>query len=476
MKRWIILAVIVAVLAGAGVGARHLWQSRMRAEAVREGVPPRPSLDGWPAEFAARVESCEQRIAGNQDALRALGELGQLYHANGFYAEASTCYHALLQADPKNARWPHAFASILAGYGKLEEAAVLWRQAVALAPTYMPARLRLGDVLLKDNKLDEAAAVYAEALRQDPRQPYALLGMGRVHFARSEWAQARGPLEQAAALTNQKLAYDLIPTVYERLGENARAAAMRGRAKAFGSYADTPDPWLDEMLLACFDTYRLAVASGAAKHGGDRRLAMQMLDRALALSPNSAPVHFQLGLNYLETKEYSKARHHLERCTQLAPDMGDGWIHLSILLATVGDRAASERILAEGLARNPASPGLNLERAKRLAAAGKHEEAIAAYRESFRLRPDEAAPLISVATILINLGREDEAIAELRRAVEAEPDFPPALSILAFHAISVGDRAEADVWLGRIDLQPRVTAPERERLVAAYRAKFGTAP
>lgn len=476
MKRWIILGVVAVVLAGAGMGGWQLWQVRARATAVREAVPPRPALDGWPAEFAARVDSCEQRIARDQDALRALGELGQLYHANGFYAEASACYHGLLRADPKNARWPHAFASILAGYGKLEEAAVLWRQAVALAPTYMPARLRLGDVLLKDNQLDEAAAIYQEALRQDPRQPYALLGVGRVHFARGEWARARDPLEQAASLTNQKLAYDLLPTVYERLGDNARAAAMRGRAKAMGSYADTPDPWLDEMLLACFDTYRLAVASGAAKHGGDRRLAMQMLERALALSPESAPVHFQLGLNFLETKEYTKARHHLEQCTRLAPDMGDGWIHLSILLATVGDRAGSERILAEGLARNPGSPGLHLERAKRLADAGRHEEAIAAYRESFRLRPDEAGPLISIATILINLGREDEAVAELRRAVEAEPDFPPALSILAFHAISIGDRSEAEIWLRRIDLQPRVTQAERERLVGAYRAKFGTSP
>lgn len=476
MKRPVLLGILVAALAGAAVAGLALWRGQQRAAALRDGVPERPALSGWPAELGQRIDASMAGLRAGEEPVRALGELGLLYHANGFYAEASTCYHALLQVDPDNPRWPHAFASILAGYGKLEEAAGLWRETVDLAPGYMPARLRLGDVLLKANRLDEAAKVYQEALRLDPRQPYAHLGLGRVHVARGQWQEAREPLEQAASLSDQRLAYDLLPTVYERLGEHARALAMRGRSKAAGSYADTPDPWLDEMMLACYDTYRLAVAGGAAKHGGNRRVALQLLERARSLSPESAPVHFQLGLMYLETKEYTKARPHLEQCTRLAPDMADGWIHLSILLATVGDRAASERVLADGLARCPSSPGLHLERGHRLAAAKRHDEAIAAYRESFRLRPDEAAPLLSIATILFDQGRDAEAVAELRRALEAEPFFPPALSILAFHAITVGNRTEALEWLEQIELQPRVTRSDRERLTAAFREKFGSPP
>jgi tetratricopeptide (TPR) repeat protein len=222
------------------------------------------------------------------------------------------------------------------------------------------------------------------------------------------------------------------------------------------------------MMLACYDTYRLAVAGGAAKHGGNRKVALQLLERARQISPDSAPVHFQLGIMYLETKEYSKARPHLEQCTRLAPDMADGWIHLSNLLATVGNRAESERVLAEGIARCPNSPGLQLEQAHRLAAAGQPEAAVAAYRESFRLRPDEAAPLFSIAKIRFEQGRDAEAVEELKRALDTEPDFP--------HAITVGNQADARAWLARIDLQPRVTRAERDNLLAAYREKFGAAP
>jgi len=477
MKRPVLVAIIAVVAAASAVGGYMYWRAQARVAAVREGVPARPDLSAWPAELASRIDACTRRVeSGGDDAVRALGELGQLYHANGFYAEASVCYHALLRADPANARWPHAFASILAGYGKVDDAIVLFRQAADLAPGYVPSRLRLGDVLLKANRLDEAAKVYREILQIEPRQAYAHLGLGRILMAQGDWTGARDALERAASLSNDRLAYDLLPTVYERLLDTERAATLRGRIKAAGSYADAPDPWLDEMMLACYDTYRLAVAGGAAKHGGDRKVALQLLERARQISPDSAPVHFQLGIMFLETKEYSKARPHLEQCTRLAPDMADGWIHLSNLHATVGNRAESERVLAEGLARCPQSPGLQLEKAHRLAAAGRTDEAIAAYHESFRLRPDEAAPLFSVAKIHFEQGRDAEGIAELERALQAEPGFPPALSILAYHAITTGDQAGARLWLERVRQQPRVTRSERDQLVKAFTDRFGSPP
>ena len=476
MKRPLLVAIVCLAAAAAGAGGYLLWQSRSRAAAIAEGIPERPDLAGWPEEFRNRIETCTARIETGEDPLRALAELAQLYHANGFFSEASICYHALLRAEPKNPRWPHAFASILAGYGRIAEAATLWRRTVELAPGYLPARLRLGDVLLKDNRLDEASEVYASVLAIDARQPYAHLGVGRIHVARGAWDQARGPLEQAAALSGNRLAYDLLPTVYERLGNERRARELRGMSKASGAFADVPDPWLDDMMLLCYDTYRLAVAAGAAQHGGDRRVAMQLLERARALSPESAPIHFQLGNMYLATKEYTKARPHFEQCTRLAPDMADGWIRLSSLLALVGNRAESERVLAEGFKHCPSSPGLHLERARRAAEARDYEAAIRDYRESFRLRPDEAGPLLSIARIYFDLNRNAEGVAELQRALEAEPGYPPALSALTLHAIVSGDRAGARAWLRRLELQPRVTSEDREHLLATFREKFGEDP
>ena len=127
--------------------------------------------------------------------IAALGELSRLYHANGFFAEACQCYQALLQADGADPLWPYRFATIVAGYGQLADALPLLRRAVSLAPDYIPARIRLGDTLLKMNQKAEAGAAYAAVLDREPNNPYALLGLARLDVDAGRWAEARERLE-----------------------------------------------------------------------------------------------------------------------------------------------------------------------------------------------------------------------------------------------------------------------------------------
>ena len=89
------------------------------------------------------------------------------------------CYSALQSLEPKNPRWPHLHATILAGYGEADQALVLWRQVILLAPDYVPARLRMADCLLKANRPTEAADVYAAVLKLSPTQAHAMFGLAR---------------------------------------------------------------------------------------------------------------------------------------------------------------------------------------------------------------------------------------------------------------------------------------------------------
>mgnify|MGYP005859221749 CR=1 FL=1 len=152
------VAITAAVVAGL------YWAGQVRqGRLLAESVPARPDLAGWPVELVQRVDAAEARLAAGSDP-RALGALGSLYCANGFLSEAAQCYQGLVELEADEPRWPHRLAHILAGYGRVAEAIPLWRRTLDLAPDYMPARLRLGDALLKDNQTDEAAAVYAAAL------------------------------------------------------------------------------------------------------------------------------------------------------------------------------------------------------------------------------------------------------------------------------------------------------------------------
>jgi tetratricopeptide (TPR) repeat protein len=471
------LRTTIFLVAGIAVGVMGwlAFRASQTAAIVGPGVPEVPDLSSTPSVFQERVAAADSQAGSFWRARGGLIELSRLYHANGRLAEATQCYDVLQQLEPDEPRWPHLHATILAGFGQADEAAALWQRVIELAPDYLPARLRLGDIQLKSNRAAEAAANYQEALRLKPDEPYALLGLARLDLEAERWDDARRRLETVVSKSRFTLGYDLIVTLYERLGLNDRAAAIRASAKASGAYRDGPDPWLDELIADCYDSYRLATIAGLEVR--DRRVAegMSLLRRAIEVSPDDVSARFQLGTLALNQGDIATAREQLQRCTTLAPDFSDGWAWLSDLQAKQGEMQASDRTLAEGLRHCPQSPGLHLMRARRLRDAGRTGEAIVSFETSARLRPNEPDAYLELGTMLLKLGRDAQALRLFQRALDAEPGNPQAIGILTFAAINKGDRAEADRWMQQVRNQPRVAREQASALHAAYQQKFGRA-
>lgn len=472
-KSTIGLGLLAVVLLGGGGGAYYWQQAQQRAEIFSTAVPLVPDLSNWPAPMRQRVEAAERRLA--QTPIEGLAELSRLYHANGFLAEAAQCYTGLEQLDSREARWFHLHALILAGYGDTEPALRRWLRAVKLAPDYVPARLRLGDVYLKRSDRAAAAGVYRAILADHPREPYAQLGLARCEFDAGHWDAARQLLEPLVAQSDYILGYDLIVTVYEQLGMPDQARAVRARVRESGAYRDPTDAWSDALADDCYDVYSLSLASGAAQRNSDYALAYRRLDQALALAPDQATLHFQLGNLHKNLKAYSKARQSFERCAQLKPDFSDAWILLSVLCETVGDRAAADRAMMEGLKHCPASAGLQMQNAQRLVRDGHLEESIPLFRESIRLRPNEAEAYLKLADVLRPLGRKNEEKEVIAGALRAEPGHPGALAIRAMNSIIEGDELGARQNIRFLQNQPRTLPKMLDALLALYKQQFGRA-
>ncbi|MBL9188690.1 MAG: tetratricopeptide repeat protein [Opitutaceae bacterium] len=457
----------VAIGAGAALviaAGAWVWHDQAQRAVLRAHRPLRPALAGELAE----------RIAGAERA--GLAALGQLYHANGFLPEAAQCYRGLAQAEPRNAKWPHRLAAIYAGAGRLEDAAMLWQRTLRLAPDYTPARIRLGDVLLKLNRPSEAAAAYAAVLAIEKENAFALAGLARLDLAAGRAAAAREKLERAAAASGGRIGADLLATAHEQGGDAARAAAIRARAKASGAFHDPADPWLDEIMDDCLDAYRLTVAAGFADHAGDAARAQRLITRALQIAPGDAAAQFQSGLLALKRGDAAAARAAFEACVRVAPDFSDGWLRLVELHSAARNEPAAAQALAAGLARNPDSGALLAEQARRLAAAGRTADAVEFYERSLGARPDDADTAVKLAGAYFRIERMPEGVAALQRALAAEPDHPGALTTLTLHAIGAGDEAAARAWLGRVRTQVRVPAAMAQELGAEFRRKFGREP
>lgn len=471
-KTRVIVAFVVIVL---GAAVTTIWLQRADAhhQVIAQAVPNVPDLSAASPALRSRIEDATNQIAQSHGSIAGLAELSRLYHANGFLAEAAQCYQGLEQLQASEPQWPHRHAAILAGYGDIEPALVLWQRAVKLAPTYLPARIRLADAFLKINQTEKAAAAYQEVLRQHPNDPYALLGLARLDWEGGRLDQARERLENVVNQTNFELGYDLIVSVYERLGLIERANAIRGTKKASGAYREITDPWMDALLADCFDPYRLTLAAGLADRNGDSPTAIQLLERAIQLAPQDVAGRFQLGGLYLQRGELKSAVQQFTSCTSIAPDFADAWIYLADAFERLSDATSAYRAILTGLEHCPDSPGLHLARARQLRKGKQTEEAGDEFKISIRLRPNEAAAYVELGSMYIEIERVADGVEQLRKALEAEPEHPGALSILAFHAIASRDETEARLWLIRVKRQPRVSKEQAETLFTDYRQTFG---
>lgn len=466
----IVWSAALVVLAVALLSGCWWWsQERVRRE-VAAAVPAIPVLGDAQKQLTDALEAATRRALDRRTAADGLGELARLYHANGYFQEALYAYETLERIEADEPRWLHLAALILAGFGDFDPAMERWERVMALAPDYLPAQLRLAEGALKTNQPEASMQRYQQILQRWPDEPYALLGLARLDFEQGKWEAALPRLEKVVRLTDYALGYDLIVNVYERLGRQRDADAVRAKMKASGAYRDPPDPWFDALIDVCFDPYRIAIAAGARK---DPEEARQLLLRAIALAPDEVAYRLQLVTLYTDEKNYGAALAELEEMTRRAPTFADGWARMSALQKGLGDEGAAARTLQIGLRHCPDSPSLRLMWGSLLRLAGRLDEALVELHRSIELRPNEAAAYVEAAHVHVARGELERGVEYLNRAVQAEPDNPGALIFLAFHAISTGNKPEADRWMYRVSQQPRVEPEPAARLIAAYRAKFG---
>ncbi|MEO7414828.1 MAG: tetratricopeptide repeat protein [Opitutaceae bacterium] len=469
-KHRMLLALVLAV-AGLAIAWRAAVMMRRHSVAAL-AIPARPELSAWPAELTEKIAAAEKSAGGYFRVVPGMAALSRLYHANGFYAEAGQCYEGLQQLERREARWAHLKAAIAAEFGRLEEALPAERRAVQLAPAYLPARLRLGDILLKSNQTAPAAEAYAAALQREPGNPYALLGLAKCALARGDWAAAREHLRENVKLHPDFVgALSLLVTVSEHFQDEREAASLRA-AIGRREFNDLNDPWVESLADDCFDPYRLSVAAALAKFAGDNVAARRWLERAVELAPTAGAYRRQLGKLLFQSRELLPARQQLEKAVALAPADSDAWILLVEILTAGKDVPAAQRALAAGLAACPQSPALHHLSGQKLSAQGRNGEAITEFQTAKTLRPNEANAYVDLALVYLRLERIEEAMAEMRAALAVQPGHALAMSVLARFAIDTGDEAAARHWIQQLREQQRLPPNDLNALVMQFQQQF----
>jgi tetratricopeptide (TPR) repeat protein len=109
---------------------------------------------------------------------------------------------------------------------------------------------------------------------------------------------------------------------------------------------------------------------------------------------------------------------------------GDFWINKE-LAATLGDQRCRQweeeaRFATAASVLRPQSPGAMNDLGGALVDKGSLDEAIAAYKEAIRLKPDFAQVYNNLGGALVDKGSLDEAVAAYKEAIRLKPDFAEA--------------------------------------------------
>lgn len=215
---------------------------------------------------------------------------------------------------------PELWFYLGAVHGSLGDAAsaeTSFRQAIALRPDFLQARLNLGNALKEQGRFGDAANEYRAAIGLAPQHAPAWCALGHVLTAQGKLPEA----EQAA-----RRAIELAPNAAESyivLGSVRLATKEPAEATQLFSEALRRDPNSVSALV------NLGLAHKTAGRLAD---AKTFLQRALAVQPRLPEAHYTLGLIYISEKNLDQAESEFYRTLDQNPRSVDAFEQLGALL------------------------------------------------------------------------------------------------------------------------------------------------
>lgn len=211
----------------------------------------------------------------------------------GALEQAQILYGQALEQDPGNLAVLNNLGVISKRRECYTEATAYFQQALAAAPGDAPANYNLGNILLARQQYQEAAECFHRALRREPEQARLLNGLGNAF-------RGLGRTEEAKALYLRAVALD---SGYVESLDNLGAIALEAKR------------------------YREATAH---------------FNAVLSLRPDYAKTYYHLGIWHYQRRDFKRAFQFVEQALQWKPDFGQARVFLASLHLLFGN-------LAEGL-------------------------------------------------------------------------------------------------------------------------------
>ena len=223
---------------------------------------------------------------------------------------------------------------------------------------------------------------------------------------------------------------------------------------------------------------------------GDLRAAERNFASALKLAPGFYPAEVGLGYILLARKDHKQALLHFDRAVVANPRYAPALAGRAEALLALGEEEEARLSLEAALQANPGMASLqarlevlrfrdqqqDIATARKLAEAGRLDEARAAYTEAIASSPQSPFLHRELAEVERRAGQYAQALEHARRAAELEPDEPRTHVLIGEIYEAQGDLTRAaDEFATAAAIQPDPALSERIDALRA-RAAFEAMP
>ena len=271
----------------------------------------------------------------------ARNSLGILYDRLGRRDDALREFLKVVSVDPEYAEAHNNIGLINKEEGRAQEAIASFRKAIEADPEFAGAYSNLALVLEQMGDLNEAGEQFRNALQRDPQNAAVRTNYGGLLYTLGHYEQARVELEKAVA------------------ADPVYASAQNNLGAVYGRLGRTEDE---------IAAYR----------------------KAIALDPEYADAHHNLGLALLKRGKVEEGESELRRALSIDRAYVPAYLNLARSLLGRGRQQDAVEILNAGSRAVPTDAGLQGLLGEAYLRLGHRDQAIAAFEQSLRLKPDQA--------------------------------------------------------------------------------------
>ncbi len=217
-------------------------------------------------------------------------------------------------------------------------------------------------------------------------------------------------------------------TIRQGLPEALADALRLHRA---GNLAEAESLYLGILAVApeCADALHLLGL--IAYQRGNNMLAVEYIEKAVAINPSVSIYHNNLGSAFMNLEQTETAMRCFRKAVGLDPDYAEAYNNMGNALRRRGENKKAAKQYMKALELNPGHvPALN-NLANLLKGEGRVDDAIMHYRRAIKLQPDIAETHFNLGNALKERGDLQGAEEHYRKAVSISPDFAEAYNNLA---------------------------------------------